>query len=495
MIQFKLRRKERKKTKNNFDYHLQENIPKRYVFCYTKQAMNSTKKVFFSVIFLCLTLLVPVSGVVFAQTAEQAAQRKQLEAELAQIEAEIKKQEAELAKQKGQTGSIKKDIDVLSAEIAKKKLDIQKKNKILGNLEKEIGTKNSTLVSLTQELTREKRSLARLISEQSRLEDYSLVEILLAGDTISQFFKDIDNFYSIKSGLSDSFTKIKTIQTKTTLEKTQLEQKKINEADVKYALEQDKKNVETKQGEKKGLLVASQTKEKSYEQIIKERKAAAAAIRSKLFTLAGNVPSGGIPFGQAYDYAKAASKLTGVRAALILGILRQESGGRVDSFGHNVGQCLLVDTKTGTGKGRTSGKTIERVMKPDRDVVPFLRITKQVGRDPYNTPVSCPFTYGFGGAMGISQFIPSTWALYESRLNSMYGAADPWNPQHAITATALLMKDNGAGAQTYTAERNAACKYYSGKACGGGINEFYGNGVMKKAEEIQAQIDVLESAN
>lgn len=457
--------------------------------------MYFTKKVLLSLAFLCAIILVPVQHVVFAQTALQADQRKKLEAELAQIEAEIKLKEAELAKQKNQTGSIKRDVDILTAEIAKKKLDIQKKNKVLKNLEQEIGTKNKTLTNLGEELSREKRSLAHLISKQAQLEDYSIVETMLAGETISDFFKDIDNFYSIKSGLSDSFTKIKTIQTKTTQEKTQLEQKKNSEADVKYALEQDKKNVETKQGEKKGLLVVSQSKEKTYQEIIKERQAAAASIRSKLFTLAGNVPSGGIPFGTAYDYAKKASELTGVRAALILGILRQESGGRVDSFGHNVGQCLLVDTATGAGKNKNSGVAMDRIMKPDRDVQPFLTITKKVGRDPFNTPVSCPFTYGYGGAMGISQFIPSTWIMYQPRLISMYGAADPWNPQHSITATALLMKDNGAAAGTYTAERNAACKYYSGRACGGGINEFYGNGVLKKAEEIQKQIDVLESVN
>ncbi len=457
--------------------------------------MHFTKKVFLFLFFVFAFILAPVHNLVFAQTALQADQRKKLEAELSQIEAEIKLQEAELAKQKNQTGSIKRDVDILTSQIAAKKLDIQKKNKVLANLEKEIGTKTTTLVNLGEELSREKRSLAHLIRSQARIEDYSITEILLAGDTLSEFYKDIDNFYSIKSGLSDSFTKIKTIQTKTTVEKTQLEQKKNNEADVKYALEQDKKNVETKQGEKKGLLVVSQTKEKTYQEIIKERQAAAAQIRAKLFTLAGNIPSGGIPFGTAYDYAKKASQLTGVRTAIILGILRQESGGRVDSFGHNVGQCFLVDTKTGSGKNKNSGAVMERVMKPDRDVAPFLTITKKVGRDPFNTPVSCPFTYGYGGAMGISQFIPSTWILYQPRLISMYGAADPWNPQHSITATALLMKDNGAGAQTYTAERNAACKYYSGKACGGGVNEFYGTGVMAKAEEIQKQIDVLENAN
>ncbi len=101
--------------------------------------------------------------------------------------------------------------------------------------------------------------------------------------------------------------------------------------------------------------------------------------------------------------------------------------------------------------------------------------------------------------MGPSQFIPSTWELFKDRIGLAVGVsgdqADPWNPQHSFVATALYLSDLGATSVSYTSERNAACKYYSGSSCKPGrkpSNVFYGDQVMQKAEEIQNNIDFLK---
>ena len=93
--------------------------------------------------------------------------------------------------------------------------------------------------------------------------------------------------------------------------------------------------------------------------------------------------------------------------------------------------------------------------------------------------------------MGPSQFIPTTWSMYESKIQSVVGTTpSPWNAYHAITATALLMKDNGAISDPL----NAACRYYSGQGCyvPGVRNLFYGQAVVRLMNEIQADIDKLE---
>jgi membrane-bound lytic murein transglycosylase B len=133
-------------------------------------------------------------------------------------------------------------------------------------------------------------------------------------------------------------------------------------------------------------------------------------------------------------------------------------------------------------------------MKPSRDVQPFLAITKSLGRDPYQTPVSCPFTVGYGGAMGPAQFIPSTWQIFSDRIAAVNGRgiADPWIAEDAFMASAFYLADLGAASQSYTAERNAACRYYSGRSCSGS-NTFYGDQVMAKAKTLQDNIDILQS--
>jgi len=239
---------------------------------------------------------------------------------------------------------------------------------------------------------------------------------------------------------------------------------------------------------KKSILTATKGQEKTYQQIIAEKKKQAAAIRAALFGLRD---SGAIPFGTAYQYAKEAEKQTGVRAAVTLGVLRQET-----NLGENVGQCLLTNSPDkGDGKGKNTGRAFNQVMKGSRDVDPFMAITAELGLDPFSQVVSCPQSSGYGGAMGPAQFIPSTWMLYKDRLASITGQSppDPWSARTAIFATALLMADNGADAGTRASERLAALRYFAGWAnASKSAYAFYGNGVMSYADEYQADIDILE---
>ena len=114
-------------------------------------------------------------------------------------------------------------------------------------------------------------------------------------------------------------------------------------------------------------------------------------------------------FGEALDVAKSAAALVGIRPAFLLAIISQES-----AIGKNVGQCMLTDSTTGAGKKVSTGAATIRVMKPGRDTTPFVQITTALGRDPYNTPVSCWIPAyvrgaptGWGGAMGKNFFCHS----------------------------------------------------------------------------------------
>ncbi len=127
------------------------------------------------------------------------------------------------------------------------------------------------------------------------------------------------------------------------------------------------------------------------------------------------------------------------------------------------------------------------------DAAVFLNLMQKLGRDPYNTPVSCPIAgVGYGGAMGPSQFIPTTWVGLESRIGAAVGVAtpDPWNPRHAVTATGVFLMDLGAGRGTPSAEREAAGRYYAGGNWAT-LGLGYASSVLNFASEYQANIDFL----
>lgn len=444
-----------------------------------------------------LLLATPASA---QQMTEQQIQEQEAKwrAELEATEKEIAQWEGILKQTKQGTASLERDASVLQAKINEAKAFIRKRQIQIEQLTRDIGLKNKTIAELEEKINRGKESLSAMIRQTNEVDSYSLVEVVLSNKDISSFFADVDAYSSVNKSLEAQFQEIRALQGKTEAEKKVLDQKRTAEADTKAKIEEEKRRVERDEAEKKRLIAINKTQEKTYSQVIAEKQKKAAQIRAALFALRDTE---GIPFGDALKYATLASQKTGVRPALILAILTQES-----DLGKNQGSCLVNNLDNGDGAGKNTGTLFEQVMKAPRDTVPFKSITDRLGKDWKMTPVSCPpgtkYTSGrgFGGGMGPSQFIPSTWELFKDRIGNLIGVsadnANPWNPEHAIMATAIYMADLGAGKGGYTAERNAACRYYSGASCQPGrrpANVFYGDQVMAKAENIQlTMIDPLE---
>lgn len=440
-------------------------------------------------------------SIIFAQTPEALCSHLKnstvafnecvtLNKELKILEEQIAAQELELAGQKKETGTLSSEVKKLQSEIAATKSKIASKNGQIRDLGNQIDERVTVIQSLDSELSREQASLRAILRRTYEYENLGFLELLFGKSSLSERVSQVGQYGSIQAALHESFTKIRGIRTQTEEEKRKLEEKKNEAANIKAELESDRKKVESQEGETKKLLSISQDKEKSYEELIKERRAQAARIRAKIFELRGQE---GISFGEAYDYAVVAGELTSVRPSYILAILKQES-----NIGKNVGTCNRPgDTLKWRDimPGPTSGSWRD-------DQSAYLRITSKLGINPDGQPLSCPIKIngkpsGWGGAMGPSQFIPVTWESYEKRIESILGVsvANPWNPQHSILATALYVKDLGADAKTYTAEREAACKYYSGRGCSAPnvINAFYGDAVMSHTVTLQSDIDVLLS--
>lgn len=410
---------------------------------------------------------------------------------LAICDAESKETQSQLEAQKSKSSSIAGDVALLDSLIKKAAQQIDIKNQIIAQLGKQIGQKNEKIQTLSGKLEREYNSLSQILRKKNEIDNTTLTEMLLSQYRISNFFLDVDNFQTVNQALQDSVDTVKGVRTETASEKAALEQKKLEQAQLKLQIEEQKKKTQVQQADKKELLASSKAQEKSYAELLSQKKAQAGKISAALFKFRGGQ---GIPFGDAYRFAKEASQATGVRPAFILAILKQES-----NYGKYDGGCILVD-RSGTGKKLSNGEIIPNVMKPSRDLQPFIQIVEDLGFDVSSQQFSCPITAkvngkysDYGGAMGPSQFIPSTWLMFKSRIESALGIAhaNPWNPEHAITATALYMKD--LGAQDSSQERNAACKYYSGRACGSN-SAFYGNSVIKLMTQIQSDIDIINAA-
>jgi membrane-bound lytic murein transglycosylase B len=426
---------------------------------------------------------------VYAQ--EEAIQQAQndralLEAELASLEAQIREKQELLKSQQGQSLTIQREIDILRTKIGKAQLDIKAKNLTIKKLGGEITERKNKIESLLDKIDREKESLAQLVRKSDEYEERNLVHLILSKETVSSFYEDLNSFTTIKGSIKKSVDSIRGVQQETETEKQLLEEKQNQEEDAKAALERAKREVEKSQAEQSKYLAASKGKEKDIQVALSDIQKKVDGIKAKLVNLAG--VDGPIRFDVALQYAEEAERLTGVRPAFLISLVIQES-----NLGANVGKCRLTVPETGEGVRVSNGQKV-KLMRPGAGIAYYLELTRSLGRDPFTQVVSCPLSSGYGGAMGPSQFIPSTWKMYASKIQAVLGVSgDPWNPRHAFIASAVYLKDLGAASQTFSAEKNAACKYYSGKACGSyGFNGFYGTQVMNRAEGVQDDIDYLK---
>jgi membrane-bound lytic murein transglycosylase B len=416
-------------------------------------------------------------------------ERAQLETQLAQVEAEQAQAQQALVTAQAKSSSLQNDINLLAAKIKTEQLAIQANNLLLKTLGDNINTTQGQIESLDAQIAQNEQDVTEMFKQIQQAEDIPVIEILLSGQTLSDFLNDAITLGFLQQNIDQLSTQLGVEEASSTAQKAVLVGKQNATLDAQYAIQQAQKALQTNQSQEQQLLSISKNNESSYTALVAEKKKEADVINAKLFALAGG--SNPIPFGTAYKYALAAQKKTGVDPAFLLAILTQES-----NLGNNQGTCYLTNTKTGAGVSVKTGHVFSNVMSPTRDVPPFLTITSDLGVDPLQTVVSCPQSVGWGGAMGPAQFIASTWMLLTARVASALGfsgMANPWNPQHAFMASALYLSDLGASGGGYTAEMNAACKYYSGSSCSkSSLVAGYGSSVMSLAGTIQStEIDNL----
>lgn len=439
----------------------------------------------FKLLFFVFIFTLFVFGPAFAQETDPnavAQLRQQKEAELKQLELQIDALSSDIEELQRQTTTLQRDIAIYDAQIAKAKLEIKARDLSIANLAEGINERSRLVGALLEKIEREKASLAELLRRQNELDSASLIEVVLGYNKLSDFFSNSDNFESIQKAIQMSFGEILKTKISTEEEKINLESQKAEEMELRNLQALEKQREEQAKAAKNSLLKATSGKEKEYQKILSQRQKDAATIRSQLFILAG---SPAIPFEKALEYANAISKITGVRPAFLLGVIKVES-----ELGANLG----------SGNWKTSMYDCYRklgyITSAEKQKTAFLAITATLGLNADLMPVSGKPSYGCGGAMGPAQFMPTTWKIYEERIAKVTGhnPPNPWDPLDAFAAAGLLLKDNGAAAGGSTAERTAALKYLAGSNWNNRNYRFYYDGpnyVKDWTDKYQEQIDIL----
>ena len=409
---------------------------------------------------------------------------------------EIEQQKNELEQKKQQTQSISRDLSSIDSELKKSNAYIKSKEIEIFRINQEIGEEKEKLQGLELQEQKISTAIRDLIRKKNELDNYSFIEAIFSTKTISDFFVDWNNFEIIKVRLASASEELQEIKSDTEEKTEELAEFESRERELKSQKEEEALIEERRRAEQKVLLDISKQKESEYDQVIKEKEALKAQIRSKIFKVADG---GSIKFGDALNLVRPFEAELGVDAAFILSVLFQESGWN-NQIGGNIGQCTHNYFHPVTGK---------TVMSPNQRPA-FLQIMAELGRDPDTQKVSCPIPRdgSYGGAMGPAQFIPTTWLGYRDRAGVVLGkpgsTVSPFNNQDAFVTAGVFLKDlyyssscssyandNAHISPTKTLrERCAASKYYAG----GNWYKFrfqYGESVVQRANKFRQDIATL----
>lgn len=388
----------------------------------------------------------------------------------------------DITKTAQQKNTLQNQISTLKKKVQNLEYQINQGNIMVKDLNIQISDTQVSITKTSSDIEDSKSQISAILRSLYEEDQKPSFVVLLEGN-LSDFFSNLAYLEGLNSKVSDLLENTKNLKSYLEGQMTKMDDE-VGQLQKTIALQglQKKENEQNKKQQEQYLKLT----EAQYQQQLKDKQETeqkASKIKAQLFQMVGvsKVPT----FGEALEVAKTAANMAGIRPAFLLAVISQES-----AIGRNVGQCMLVDPNTGAGKKVSSGAATIRVMKPARDVQPFLQLTASLGRDPYNTPVSCwipayvgGLPYGWGGAMGPAQFIPSTWNLFTGQLKNLLGqAADPWGIKDSFVASGLYLADLGASAQTASKESSAASRYYGGSSA-------YARSVMSRASCIQTFID------
>lgn len=419
--------------------------------------------------FLSLLLCVLVFAPVFAQDCAadiKATDKTILRQILEKCQNEIKQQEKLLSQQQFEITNTQRDIQVIDVAIKRALAGIRSSDLILGDLNSSIVSKKDAIDEFRSQIKDRSRTLSSLLQKLNESEQRSILTILLSNASLSSFFVTEDTYNELRKSVESSIEELSGLEQRVSVGIQDLNVQKTEEAQLRAQKRAAANQVNYQRQQKDEILNIQKQIERKIEDDISARRIRVAEIQNRLFEFSGG---GAIPFKEALKIAEYANTLTGIRPAFLLGLIKHES-----DLGKNVGK----------GSWRID-------MHPTRDKPIFPFIANLLGLSPDDVRVSANPGFGWGGAMGPAQFIPSTWVCYAGLINEKTNTC--YKSNSLIRSTDLL-KEGSRGADVRRLQvflnKHGFAVSTSGPGSRGSETDVFGSNVKKAVNRFQ-----LEYAN
>lgn len=421
-------------------------------------------------IFLIIILAVPL----VAQAADIDELRQDLENQIKQKQQEINQYQQQITENQQKASTLQTEIQILEDQIDKFRLEISQIDLTIQKSNLNIQEIDSQINDLQERVDQKKELLAEYIRTVAIYDQETLLEVILKNEKFSDFFDEINALESVQEEIQSILIVVQELKGKLEDQRGELDAERQEQYRLKSLQMLQKRTVENTQNQKEDLLDMTKGEEQRYQQLIQGAEKEIVYIKEQLSLL----EKYNLTLEEAVQDAIFAATKTGIRPAFLLGVLEAES-----RLGLNVG----------TGNWQEDMyqcyRSLGYITRAEKEKNAFLQICQGLGLNPDLQPVSAEPWYGCGGAMGVAQFMPTTWLAYKDQVAALTGnnPPNPWNHQDAFMAAAIKLSNGGANQRTEIGERTAYAKYLGGSRYQRWIYNQVTDYVIKLANNFQQQ--------
>lgn len=202
--------------------------------------------------------------------------------EIAELEKEIAEFQENLDKTAKEANSLKNQIGVVTATISKLSKDINIAQKKIRAAELSIDELGIEISEKGLAITQFKKTLTEIIRSMNELETQSLVEIMLANASISNFFSDVDYIENLSSDMEMKLTELKRAKSDLEDEKNKKENLRLELKGLRSELGARKSIEEDAKRQKNNLLISTKNKEAEYQELLTDRRTKKEALEAEI---------------------------------------------------------------------------------------------------------------------------------------------------------------------------------------------------------------------
>lgn len=417
----------------------------------------------------CLTILLLSLAVIlpggFVNASTPANPIEQKKTEIQKLEKKITEQKQEISQREARDFSYDNYLAKLQIQLATNANEQFVLKEMIELTKIEIKDKEAAVKHQETVLRYQKEILGSYLRELNRFDRANKILKVFDTGSFSDFYRQLNFTKIMNNKTAQTAAEIKSVRDDLESDREILVNKRLEQESSLATLKLYQSEAARAQQEYENIKSRNASEIQSLNDVMSSNTDQRDKLQQELFAMTSEGQS--IKFIEAAKYARFASAQTGIRPELIMSVVKQET-----DFGNNVG--------TGTYKND---------MNPNQ-WDDFVKVCLSLKRSPETTRVSArPKSYsGWGGAMGIAQFLPGTWLGITEEVSAITGhkPADPWDPTDAFVAVGVKFKKMGATASDRNSEWEAAGRYFAG----GNFKKFpwYGDNVMKRADVYAEQL-------